>query len=333
MYIRPADDLDRERGWGLRAGSRALSLLAVPLNEAVLRALEAEPRGLTALRRAVGSPPETTMRNHLRTLTELGVLVRDRRPGFPGPVDYELGRPGTDLLAVIATVEAWLAHGPEPTAALEAAVGKRTVKALLDGWDSTLVRALAAGPLALTELSRLITALNYPTLERRLSAMRQAGLLEASANGRSTPHAVTSWLRRSAAPLVSAARWEGTHLTGQVPSISRIDVEALFLLSIPLLRLPEDLSGICRLTMELPGGREGALAGVLVEIREGRPVSCVARLEGRAEGWASGAALAWLRTLVHGETGLADLEVGGDAEIVSAVVRGLHEELFARIRS
>lgn len=317
----------------MRAGSRALSLLAVPLNVEVLRALEADPRALTALRKVVGAPPETTMRNHLRALTELGVLVRDRRAGFPGPVDYELGRAGTDLLEVAGTVEAWLARGPDPASALAAAPGKSAVKALVDGWSSTLVRALAARPLALTELSRLITAFNYPTLERRLSAMRQAGLLEPSANGRSTPHAVTGWLRRATAPLVAAARWEGMHLGGEASPMTRIDVEALFLLSIPLLRLPEHLSGSCRLTMELPGTREGGLAGVLVEVEGGRPVGCVARLEGDADGWASGPAQAWLGAIVEGERDLADLEIGGDAGVVTAIVRGLHEALFARIGS
>jgi DNA-binding HxlR family transcriptional regulator len=307
--------------------------LAVPLNGEVLRALDEKPRALTALRRALGSPPETTTRNHLRTLTQLGVLVRDRRAGFPGPVNYELGRAGADLLLVAGTIEDWLFRGPGPASGLGTAAGKGAVKALVDGWGSTLVRALAARPLALTELSRVITALNYPTLERRLSAMRQAGLLEPSANGRSTPHAVTPWLRQAVAPLVAAARWEGIHLAEEAPPIARIDVEAMLLLSVPLLKLQGHLGGTCRLTMELPGARDRGLAGVLVDVDQGRPVSCVTRLEGGADAWASGPAHAWLRAITQGERDLADLEMGGETELVAAVVRGLHEELFARIHS
>ncbi len=48
----------------------------------------------------------------------------------------------------------------------------------------------------------VISSLSYPSLERRLAAMRLAGLIEARpGNGRGTPYAVTDWLRRG------IARW------------------------------------------------------------------------------------------------------------------------------
>ena len=67
-----------------------MSLLSLPLHVHVLRALEEEPLALIDLRRAVGSPPQTTMRGHLRSLTEAGILERRRESDFPGSVDYEL---------------------------------------------------------------------------------------------------------------------------------------------------------------------------------------------------------------------------------------------------
>ena len=42
-----------------------------------------------------------------------------------------------------------------------------------------MMRALAARPMSLTELDSGITELSYPALERRLSSMRIAGLVEA----------------------------------------------------------------------------------------------------------------------------------------------------------
>ena len=52
-----------------------------------------------------------------------------------------------------------------------------------------MMRALAARPLSLTELDSLISDLSYPALERRLSSMRIAGLVEAqpSQRGRRPP--------------------------------------------------------------------------------------------------------------------------------------------------
>ncbi len=50
-----------------------------------------------------------------------------------------------------------------------------------------MLRALAAGSLSLTELDRLIGALSYPSLERRLVAMRLAGLVGARADAAEAP--------------------------------------------------------------------------------------------------------------------------------------------------
>lgn len=311
-----------------RAGAYALSLLSVPLNVHVLQALEEETRPLIELRRAVGSPPQTTMRKHLRALTEIGVLQRRRQNDFPGSVEYALGRPGEELLAVGASVQTWLAASPENPAALGSVAAKSAIKALVEAWSTTIVRALAARPLALTELNRLISGISYPSLERRLGAMRLAGQIEARpGNGRGMPYSATKWLRRSVAPLTAAARWERRHVPGAAAPISRLDTEAAFLLSVPLLRLPEDLSGDCRLAVELNGGGEGLrAAGVTVGVREGRVVSCVSRLQGDAPAWVCGSAAAWLGALMEHDTDR--LEIGGDREVATALLEDLHGVLF-----
>lgn len=311
----------------MRAGAHALSLLSVPLNVHVLKALE-EPRSLVDLRRAVGSPPQTTMRVHLGNLTELGVLERRRQAAFPGTVDYELARPGDELLAVADVLQAWLNGSPEGPLSLGSVAAKSAIKALVDGWTSTMVRALAARPLSLTDLNRLISGLNYPSLERRLSALRHTGLVEAChGQGRGTPYTVTDWLRRAVAPLTAAAHWERRHRPPEASPISRIDIEATFLLAIPLLSLPSDLSGSCRLAVEVQNGhRELDLAGALVEVREGSIASCVSRLQGEAEAWASGSASTWLRAVIEEDTD--PLEIGGDCSLATALTEGLHGALF-----
>jgi DNA-binding HxlR family transcriptional regulator len=315
----------------VRAGAFALSLLSVPLNVNVLRALAEEPRPLIDLRRAVGSPPQTTMRGHLRALTRLGVLERRRRPDFPGAVDCHLGPAAMGLLEVAEVLEAWLASSPEGPLEFGDPAAKSAVKALVDGWSTAIVRALAARPLTLTELNKLIAGTSYPSLERRLGAMRLAGQIEPCAGlRRGKPYAATEWLRQAIAPLLAAARWERQFAAEESVGIGRLDFEAAFLLSAPLLDLPENPSGRCRLAVvSRNGGGEPTVAGAMIEIEEGRVVSCVSRLPGEAAAWASGGSGAWLSALIDHRT--EQLELGGDCDLATAVVDELHGSLF-RVR-
>lgn len=285
---------------------------------------------LIDLRRAVGSPPQTTVRGHLKTLTRLGVIERRRESEFPGAVEYELGGAGRALLEVGETVEAWLAEAPEGPLELGGVGARSAVKAVVDGWSSAILRALAARPLSLTQLNRLISDLNYPSLERRLGALRLAGLIEAlPGHSRGTPYVVTEWLRRAVGPISAATRWERSFNVEEAACVGRMDVEAGFLLSLPLVDLPEDTSGSCRLAVQIGGGGDPAHAGVLVGLEDGQVASCVSRLQGQADGWASGSVGAWMRALIGGE--VDQLEVGGDCSLVLTTLDGLHGSLF-RVR-
>ncbi len=312
-----------------RAGSCALSLLSAPLCVHVLQALEQQPSSLIDLRRAVGSPPETTMRGQLRALTEIGVLERHRQHGFPGSVAYKLARSGRELLEVGQVLQTWLAGSPDGPLGLGSIAAKSAIKALVEGWSSAIVRALAAKPLSLTELNRLISGITYPSLERRLGAMRLAGQIGAcpSAVGRGTPYAATEWLRHSIAPMAAATSWEGRHVASVVAPTSRLDVEAGLLLAVPLITLESDQSGLCRLAVELrDGDGEHRLAGVTVGVREGQLTSCTCRLEGEASAWAVGSIPAWLSAVTVQDANA--LEVGGDCHLAMALLDGLHEALF-----
>jgi len=302
-------------------------LLAVPLNLSILRVLEEGPKRLVDLRRQTGSPPQTTLRKHLRALTEIGVLDRRRLEAFPGVIEYELGAAGQELIATTDVLATWLAESPHGPLTLGDPAAKSAITALGEGWGTHMLRALAARPLSLTELDDLISGISYPSLERRLAAMRLAGLVEAvPAPGRGTPYTVTGWARRAVAPITAAARWEQRHLRGEVLPLTRQDAETAFLLAVPLLRLPADLSGSCRLSMEVHNGRGPTLAGVLVDVDEGRIAACGSRLEGSAVAWVSGSAPAWLRAVVSDESD--SLEVGGDLQLARRFLDDLHGALF-----
>lgn len=312
---------------GARSGAQTLVLLSSPSNIRILHALAEGPQRQIDLRRAAGSPAQSTMRAHLRELERIGAIAKRRRNAFPGAHEYELERPGRELMFVVRSLERWLAAAPNGPMALGGEAAKSAIKALVEGWSSTVLRALAAGPLSLTELDRIIGHINYPSLERRLGAMRLAGQVEPlPGNGRGMPYGATDWSRLGVAPIVAASRWERHNMAAETAPIGRVDIEAAFLLAVPLLRLPIASSGSCRLALKLNKGSREQMGGVMVTIEEGRAVSCTTHIEGAAGAWANGSAAAWFRAVIEADPD--HLEIGGDGRLGRALVNSLYDALF-----
>jgi DNA-binding HxlR family transcriptional regulator len=310
-----------------RSGTRALGLLTKPLNGAILHILARGPTRLIDLRRECGAPAQTTLRAHLRELEELGAIGKHRHNRFPGALEYELKPPGGELLVVLDILERWLEGAPDGPLAFGTPGAKAATKALVEAWSSTMLRALAAGPLSLTELDGVIGGLNYPSLERRLAAMRLAGQVTAcAAEGAGTPYRVTEWVRRGIAPLAAAARWERRHAPDRSAPVTRVDVEAAFLLTLPLVRLSPELSGSCRMGVEMRAGEQRRLVGALAKIEQGKLSFCTARLQGDVEAWATGSTMGWLHAVIGSD--VDGLQMGGDQRLSRALVEGLHKVLF-----
>ena len=305
-----------------RSGALALKILAAPLNLEILRGLEAGSLSAADLSQAIGSPPKSTMRLYLRTLGGVDVVQRSRRSEFQGSTEYSITPAGLALLTVAELLQAWLDSAPQGPVELGSLPARNAIRALADGWSAALVRALAARALSLTELDRLIAGFSYPALERRLTAMRMVGLLEFhKEDGRSTPYRVTPWLRRAVRTITGASEWEREWIPDLAPPIGRLDVEGAFLLAVPMMELPADMTGKVRLAVEIQRGASPVFAGVLVCVEEGEVTSCTPRVDGDAEGWISGAPRSWLRRINRDEE--AHLEVGGDGGIARAVLDAL----------
>lgn len=320
-------------GREVRTGARILTLLAAPSNRFILHKLSQGPRRLVDLRREASSVPPTTLRGHLRQLSEIGAIAKRRLHPFPSVREYVLTGPaGRELRFVATTLESWLANAPDGPLSPDDEIARAAVKALVEGWSSTMLRALAPGPLTLTELDRLIGSISYPALDRRLAAMRLAGQVEARpSQGKGTPYAVTEWLRRGVAPLTAAVRWERHHLPDETAPIAPLDAEAGFLLVMPLLKLPAELTGSCRMGVEFGDGGERRLVGVTVGIDQGRVVSCTTRLESNPGSWATGPVAAWLRNAIEADP--HRLELGGDRRLARALLDGVNRALFHPGRS
>ncbi len=313
---------------GARSGAQTLVLLSAPITVSILEALSGGPRQQSELRRAADLPAQTTLRAQLKALIQIGALEKHRRNNFPGTLVCELTAPGRELLVVLEVLRRWLEKAPEGALAVGSNEAKTAIKALAEGWSTTMLRALAAAPLSLTELDSIIKALSYPSLERRLATMRLTGLVEPRpGNGRGTPYALTEWQRLGVAPLAAAARWESRNLAGQAAPIAPLDVEAAFLLAVPRLRLPADLSGSCRIAAEIANGGARRLAGVTVAVGgDGTIESTTTNLEGSTDSWAFGPPAAWLSAVIEGE--LEGLELGGNRDLCRALVERLHDSLF-----
>jgi DNA-binding HxlR family transcriptional regulator len=306
-------------------------LLSVHLNTLVLRALADGPLRLAELRKELGGPAQSTLRGNLAKLTEIEALQRRGRGDKPSVLEYELTPLGRELLLAAGAVEAWLGLAPGGPLALDSNNAKVAIKALVGGWTSTIVRALAARPLTLTELDKLIDGCTYPALERRLSAMRLAGQVELRAKdgGPGRHYTVEPWLRLAIGPLSVAARCERRYMRAATGPIARIDVESAFLLVAPMLDLCEGIGGSCQLAVEAGGSYAGRpWAGAQMTLEEGKVTSCIARLEPSPESWVLGTASAWLDAVIGRDADT--LEFGGDGDLGRDIVHGLHDALFGQ---
>lgn len=315
-----------------RAGARILELLANPLNARILRALEPGPLRLAELHERTEWPAQTTLRAVIANLRELGLLERVEVNRMPLSVANGLTDAGREALFVAGVVERWLAAAPEGPIPIDSDAAKAAIKALTAAWSSTMVRELAFEPASLTELDRRIEDMSYPSLERRLSRMRSTRQIEpaATANGRGRPFGVTEWLRLAVAPLCASARCERRFMREESAPITAVEVEAAFLLVVPLIVLPAEAEGICMLSVSADpetAEAERNLAGVTVEVRGGEVVGCAPRVDTATPTWALGSPGTWLNVSIEGR--LERLRIGGSRpQLAADLAHGIHVALF-----
>lgn len=233
---------------------------------------------------------------------------------------------GQQMLFAGLSLERWLRKSPHGPLRLGTLAAGRAAAALVCGWSATVIHALAREPLTLPQLNEAVEILSYGTLEEHVDAMEAAGQVEALDDGEGeTRYAVTDWLREGIAPLAAAARLERHQSADDTAPPESLDIEAAFQLVLPLLELPANLSGGCRLGVELPDREAPHLAGATAQVENGR-VSVSAHLDHQTGTWASGSARDWLDTVIEPAT--QRLETGGDGRLAAALLDGLHRTLF-----
>lgn len=313
----------------VRAGSRALSIFAYSLNARVLRAHADGPLRPGELEERIGWAPQSSLRSAVCGMCDLDALARHEPADGTQNAVTELTEAGRDLLPVASALERWLGRAPDGAVQLDDAAARGIVRVLTAGWDSTVVRTLAERPLTLTEMNAGIVGLSYPALKRRVAKLRSTRLVTTLRSGNAAAYAASDWLRLSIFPLAVAGRWEGMHGAEPEP-ITQVEVEAAFLLTLPLLQLPGDTTGTCTLAVLAAEDQDGPpdAVGVTVEVEEGRIVSCSS---GGAAAppttWALGTADAWLDAVIDGQVG--ELRVSGPkSPLAHNLVMGIHDTFF-----
>lgn len=285
----------------------ALLLLALPTSSAVLEELENGPRRFADIRTSLGCPPPSTTRGYLRPLTAAGALEVRRHGGFPGSFDYRLTVSGRRLVDVATVAGAWLAHSPVGALALGSEGAKAALRALVESWKTGIAQALVATtPASLTELSKGASALSYPALERRVSALRRLGLVRTSASERGSRTSIspTDWMRRGVGPVTASMSW-GQALARVAPA----DVEAGLLYALGAAGASPAPQGSCRLKVLADEDPNRALVELAVAARGGATVAIDGRLGD------------WIEALVRGRKD--GLGLGGDTAVGDELLTAL----------
>jgi DNA-binding HxlR family transcriptional regulator len=270
-----------------------------------------------------------TNRLILRTMLDNPVEIS------PGHI-YRVSGGGREMLYVGFVVERWLQSAPDAPMDYESDEAEAAVIALAEAWTATVVHMLAREPLTFAELHKAIAGISRRVLTRHLNAMERAGQIVAFPDGGGNSiFMLTDWMRAGIAPLIASARLERRNPMEGMAPIDVLDVEAGFRLSLPLIDLPKELTGTCRLGLNLreeddlsegPDSPRNGLTGVTAHIDRGEVVSCLAGFAPQPDAWAAGSANDWLDTVIDPKA--RRVRTGGDAWLTRAVVDALHRRLF-----
>lgn len=245
--------------------------------------------------------------------------------GMIGPyTQMRTSSKGDEFLFVAATMERWLRNCP--SGPLELGLrGAHALAPLVCSWSATVTHALAPEALTLAELGRMVGILDREAVAGHVEAMERCGQVEAVTGDTETRYRLTDWGREGIAPIVAAVRYECRYPEDDVLPPDVFDVEAAFQMALPLLRLPSELRGSCRLGVRITGG-EPLIAGATALVDEGRVLSYSPLLDENPETWAMGTPLDWCEAVVDPTT--EKVETGGHRELAAALLTALHERLF-----
>jgi DNA-binding HxlR family transcriptional regulator len=221
---------------------------------------------------------------------------------------------GRELNVLAELAERWEARTRLRTRALPGMWALRTL-ADEDVWE--ILRALSQGGLDARELGRRLGPVSHAALLRRLAEHVRDGLLARRETDTGTLYELTGDARRLAALALPAMAWE---LRFSRPAAERAgsDLVAMLRLGAPLAAPPEDLTGVCGISV-VPGGGSGC--GLWLRARSGRLLTLARAPLAAPEAAGHASAAGWLHALL--ENRRRAITTVGDATLLAGVLDAL----------
>lgn len=303
-----------------RIGTLTLRMLGDPLNAQILEAMAGEPSDPLRAAELLDTVQEAAAADNGDDLE-----AAEQEGEEPEPEDihtkHAITAAGLQTLAVRKLLESWLARHPGGALPADGEAAQEAVETLAESWGSGLLHPLAERPRTAREL-RDAAGGRGERLEANLASMLRHGLLE-RAGGEAELYAISDWLREASGAIFLAVHIERLQQTTPV-RVKPPDADALFQLSLPLLRLPGEGPGACRLEVPM----RGAVAGATAHVAEGGAVSCEPLGEDDVEVRAAGSLDEWFSAVVDG--GVERLRMEGDIRLPAAIAMAMHERLIGR---
>jgi len=249
--------------------------------------------------------------------------ARTPRRGRPGGIRarYELTDLGREcLLEVSATAVYWEQRWCSPPPEQPGPAGLWALKLVRDRHTRGLVRALADASLRPTELEVRLTELGRSALLDRLRSLTGCGVLLREEHPGEVRYALADCARHLGLIVARAAWCEGQRASPADRALVS-DLPGLLHLLAPLVRIPQDLSGICRLRIE----KATLEAEIYLTAASGRIAALGAAPTAAPQAVSHASPRDWCGALLHGDP--SKISTTGDAMLGRAVLDGLSTAL------
>lgn len=320
--------LTRLRRPPIASAECGIALLSHGLNRDIMGELAEEgPLTRPALAARLHASP-TKIHECLANLREAGVVTVCSRSKAN---EYGVTKSGRRLHAATAIITRWFRA--RPGRALTPSVGWRAFADFGESWRMVFVEWIVRCAPTAEDLAAGFDGYNEHQLAETLDTMREAGMVmvRKERNGRAR-YRLTPWAARAIGILAAISRWEQEFGPPGSAAIEVDDAIVAILATLPLVRLDEEVAGVCTFAAEAERDQqlERRLGTVWARVRRGRVVDLgEGAPPGEAVGWAGGPFSAWLAAALDGRAALrCDGRTPAGIKLVSGVVAQVHAQLM-----
>lgn len=305
-----------------------LRLLSAGAAGAILMALGEGPlRTKELTQRVPGYTPRTIYR-YAGKLAELEVVEREEEPGVPSKVVHTLtSECGAELYELVNRF-AGASMTRLPDGRIDAHAWA-TLGLVGELWETGMIEELSCDPRSPTELARGPHGLSYHQVNRRAGLFKTAGLLcEWQGAGNRRCYALTEKTRRTMGLIVGIAHWRHHHVVAEdEEGMTVAEMTTALKTALPLVKAGEHAGKQMKLGVireDAPAGSDSEI--VWAEIEEDGSLHTCAPPSDSEDAWARGRIANWIPAILDGDP--SRVLIGGDEQLVDAVLTQLHEVLW-----